>query len=147
MIAALFFQPSQSRLFVGSVFVFVLMLHEFFFMQSDGFIYYASASLFYLGIMFITAAAAHVTRLVLDIHKICLASIFINSMGWLLWFYHFPPVIYNITYLGLHCWTIYILMQRVRRRQDEFRTDWGSIGFHNNTNAWDKYLPQYKGET
>jgi len=146
MIGVLFFQPSQSRLFAGSIFVFALMLHELFFAQSEGLAYYGSASLFYIGIMIITLAAAPVTRLVLDIHKICLASIFINACGWLLWFLHFPPAAYNITYLGLHCWAIYALMQRIRGRENEFRTDWGSINFRISVSSRNKYLPQYKGK-
>lgn len=147
MIGALFFQPSQSRLFAGGVFISILILHEVIFSQSEGLTYYGSASLFYIGIMIITSPAAHVTRLVFDIHKICLAAITVNAFGWLLWFFYFQPAVYNIAYLGLHCWAIYVLMQRVRRKQDEFRIDWGHIGFRSNADVCNKYLPQYKGET
>lgn len=147
IIGSLFFQPSQSRLFTGGVFIFILMLHELLFGQAEGLMYYASASLFYVGIIILTAAASRVTRLVLDIHKICLASIFINALGWALWFFYFPPAIYNIAYIGLHCWAIYALMQRTRRKENGFRTDWGSVNFCFNADSWNKYLPRYKGQT
>ncbi len=147
LVGTLLLQPSQSRLYTGGVFVGVLILHEIFFSASTGLMYYGMASLFYVTIIMLTAVAAPVTRLVLDIHKICLASIFINALGWALWFFYFPPAIYNIAYLGLHCWAIYTLMQRIKRKEDGFRTDWGSFNFRFYANAWDKYLPQYKGQT
>jgi len=147
MIMTLFLQPSQSRLYTGAVFAGILLLHELFFSASTDLMYYGMASLFYVGIIMLTAVAAPVTKLVLDIHKICLASIFINALGWVLWFFYFPPAIYNIAYIGLHCWAIYALMQRNRRKEDGFRTDWGSINFRLYANAWNKYLPDYKGQT
>jgi len=145
MIGTLLLQPSQSRLYTGGVFAGGLILHEIFFSASTGLIYYGMASLFYVAIIMLTAVAAPVTRLVLDIHKICLASIFMNACGWVLWFFYFPPAIYNIAYMGLHCWAIYALMQRTKRKEDGFRTDWGSVNFRLYANSWNKYLPHYKG--
>jgi len=147
MIGTLLLQPSQSRLYTGVVFAGVIMLHELFFSAFAGLAYHGSAALFYVGIIMLTAAAAPVTRLVLDIHKICLASITINALGWGLWFFYFPPAIYNIAYIGLHCWVIYALMQRTKRKEDGFRTDWGSVNFRLYANSWNKYLPHYKGQT
>ena len=147
MIGTLFFQPSQSRLYTGAVFAAVLLIHEVLFSASVGLMYHGSASLFYVLIIILTSAAAPVTRLVLDIHKICLASIIINALGWTLWFFYFPPVAYDIAYIGLHCWAIYALMQRTKRKEDGFRTDWGGVNFCFNDNSWNKYIPQYKGET
>jgi len=147
MVGALFLQPSQSRIYTGGVFAGALILHETFFSASAGLVYHGSASLFYVGIIILTSFAAPVTRLVLDIHRICLASIMINAMGWVLWFFYFPPVIYNIAYIGLHCWAVYALMQRTKRKDDGFRTDWRNIDFRLLPNCRDKYLPQYKGRT
>lgn len=147
MVGALLLQPSQSRVYTGVVFAGAILLHELFFSESAGLTYHGSAALFYVGIIMLTAAAAPVTRLVLDIHKICLASIMINAGGWLLWFFYFPPEIYNIAYLGLHCWAMYALMQRTKRKDDGFRSDWRDINFCLLPNGRNKYLPQYKGRT
>lgn len=145
MILTLIFQPSQSRIFTATAFVGTLIFHEIFFSASAGLVYHGWASLFYVGIIILTSFAAPVTRLVLDIHKICLASIFINALGWALWFFYFPPAIYNIAYIGLHCWAIYALMQRTRRKGNDFRADWGDINFRFNVGGRYKYFPHYKG--
>jgi len=147
MIGTLRLQPSQSRLYTGAVFAGALLLHEIFFSASAGLMYHGSAALFYVGIIMLTAVAAPVTRLVLDIHKICLASIFINACGWALWFFYFPPAIYNIAYIGLHCWAVYALMQRTKRKEDGFKTDLGDIKFRFNVGGRYKFLPNYKGQT
>ena len=147
MVLTLLFQPSQSRLYTAAVFAGALLLHEAFFSATAGLMYHGSASLFYVGIIVLTSAAAPVTRLVLDIHKICLASITINAFGWALWFFYFPPVAYDIAYIGLHCWAIYALMQRTKRKEDGFRTDWGGVNFHFNAIVRNKFLPDYKGQT
>ena len=147
MVGALFLQPSQSRIYTGVVFAGAILLHEVFFSETAGLMYHGSAALFYVGIIILTSFAAPVTRLVLDIHKICLASILINALGWALWSFYFPPAIYNIAYIGLHCWVIYALMQRTRRKDDGFRREWRDINFRLLPNCWGKLLPDYKGQT
>lgn len=146
MLGTLYFQPSESRLFTGGVFILVIILHELIFSAYTGIVYYGSAALFYLAIMIITAGASHLTSLVLDIHKICLIAIIVNAVGWIVWYIYFPPNLYNFASVFLHAWGIWALMKRTGSKENEFRTDWGAIDFRPNADTWNKYFNSFKSK-
>jgi len=142
----LFFQPSESRLYTGSIFFAMLILHEFIFSTADGLMYYGTAALFYLGIMVLTAPAINVTKLVLDIHKICLIAIIVNATGWIAWFAYLPPNLYNFASIFLHACGIWALLRRTRKEEHgSFKLDGGHLNFRPNFSSCTEYLQKYKG--
>jgi len=144
----LYFQPSESRLYTGGVFIFMLVMHELIFSDYEGLIYHGSTALCYLGIMIFTAPAVNVTRLVLDIHKICIMAIFINAWGWLAWVEYLPPSLYNLASMVLHACSVYVLLKRTRKADHgSFKLDGGRLNFRLNFNFCSEYIQKYKGPT
>lgn len=121
-----------------------ILLHELLFSNFTGLMYYGSSALFYVAIIMLTAPAAPVTRLVLDIHKICLGSILVNAAGWLLWYFYYPPTIFDLIYFGLHGWVIYALLKQTRVKSRDFKRDWGDINLRFLPDGRTEYLPKYK---
>jgi len=147
MLGILYFQPSESRLYTASVFLGMLIFHELIFKDADGLIYYGTAGLTYLGIMFFTAPAINVTKLVLDIHKICLMGIIINATGWIAWSAYLPPSLYNLASMTLHACSVWVLLQRTRKEDHgrSFKLDGGLLNFRPNISFCREYLQKYKG--
>jgi len=147
ILITLYFQPSESRLYTGSVFIFMLVMHELIFGETDGLTYYGTAAAFYLGIMIFTAPAINVTKLVLNIHKICLVAIIVNAMGWIAWKAYLPPNLYNFASILLHTWGVWALLQGTRKEDHggSFKLDGGHLNFRPNFNFRSEYLQKYKG--
>jgi len=146
ILITLYFQPSESRLYTGAVFLLMLVLHEVIFSASDGLVYYGTSALCYLGIMFFTAPAVNVTKLVLDIHKICLMSIVVNAFGWVAWLAYLPPNLYNFASIVLHICGVWALLQRTRKEDHGgFELDGGLLNFRPNISFCSEYLQKYKG--
>lgn len=142
----LFYQPSESRLYTGSIFFLMLIFHEIIFSDYDGLMYYGTAALFYFGIMFLTAPAINITKLVLDIHQICLIAIIVNAVGWVAWLTYLPPNLYNFASMILHACGIWALLQRTRKvEHGGFRIDGGLLDFRPNFRFCTEYIQKHKG--
>lgn len=106
LIVAAVLQPNAPRFFAAVLFMSIAMVHELFLSNLTGLQYYGSSALFDLLIIVLTSGITPVPKMVLSIHKICIASMLINAMGWALWLLYFPPLAYNVAFLCLSAWTL-----------------------------------------
>jgi len=109
---AVLFQPNAPRLFGAFVFVAVTLSHEFLISDVDGLAYYGSAALFDMGIIMLVSGINPVPRMVTDLQGICMASVFINGIGYFIWLAELPPIIYDTSFMVLYTWTLLILIER-----------------------------------
>jgi hypothetical protein len=107
-----FLQPSAPRFFAAVTFVSITLFHEFALSDWDGLAYYSSAAFFALAIIGITSGINPIPKMVINLHKICLASILLNFFGWFLWFFYFPPLLYNLAYIILYAGALFIMLDR-----------------------------------
>lgn len=105
-------QPTMPRLFAAVLFMAVVLLHEVLLSGLTGLQYYGSAALFDLLIIALTGGVRPVTALVLRLHMVCIASILINLMGWVLWFFYYPPLAYDAAFACLYAWTLLVFTMR-----------------------------------
>jgi hypothetical protein len=109
---AVLFQPNAPRFFAAAVFVLVTLSHEFVMSDVDGLAYYGSAALFDMGIIMLTSGINPIHQMVIDLQRICLASVFINLVGYFIWLAYLPPAIYDMSFMVLYTWTLLILIER-----------------------------------
>ncbi len=117
------FQPNAPRLFAAVVFVVVTLSHEFFMSDTDGLIYYGSAALFDMGIIMLTSGINPIHQMVTDLQRICLASVFVNFIGYFIWLSYLPPTIYDMSFMVLYAWTFIILIERNGADVGGYRVD------------------------
>jgi len=108
---AVLFQPNAPRFFAAFVFVAVTLTHEFF-MSNTGGVYYGTAALFDMGIIMLTSGINPVSQTVIDLQRVCLASIFVNFIGYCIYLAWLPPTVYNVSFMVLYTWTFIILIER-----------------------------------
>ncbi len=135
-----FIQPTLSRSVIAGVFVFFIMSHELVDyqisrMEESGLdedvvahLYYISAALIDLLIISIITKISLASKLCFQLQLICLASIFINALGWYMWFNEYSPALYNwcvvaINFYAVHC------MAAGGRRHGRLETDNNSFPF------------------
>lgn len=141
-----FIQPNAPRLFAAVSFVTITLLHEILLSDLDGLQYYGSAALFDLGIIIITSGINPVPKMVLSLHKICIASILVNLLGWVIWFFYFPPFLYDLAFVGVYAWALYIFIKRDWLNVGGYTMDSWASCFRFNRITWDNYFSKYKGE-
>lgn len=113
LIAAIF-QKDKKRTISAFIFSCVTLLHEIFMKDLDGFLYYGSAALFDLAIIIIFSKMESLSYMVIRLQKVCIVSMFVNIIGWMMWYMYYPPDIYNISFMFLYLWTIAILLEQER---------------------------------
>jgi len=106
------FQPNAPRFFAAVVFVVITLSHEFFMSDFEGLAYYGSAALFDMGIIMLTSGINPVHQMVIDLQRICLASVFVNFMGYFIWLFYLPSTVYDMSFMVLYTWTLIILTER-----------------------------------
>lgn len=141
-----FIQPNAPRFFAAVTFVSVTFLHELFLSHYDGLLYYGSAALFDLFIIVITSGIHPVPKMVLSLHKICIASILINLAGWVLWFFYFPPLVYDAAFVVLYVWALITLINRNGLDVGGYTLDSWATCFRFNRSAWGGYLYKHGGK-
>ena len=107
-----FLQHTLSRSVVAGVFVFFIMAHEVLAYSLDGLMYYGSSALFDLLIISIITRISTASRLCFQLQLICLASIFINALGWIMWFTYQPPNLYNWCFVALNFYAVYCMIAK-----------------------------------
>ena len=122
-------QPTVARQKVAVVFVFAALLHDVAGEQLDGGMYYISAALLDSVIITITANFKETSQVTRSIHRICLASIVLNTAGWVTYMLYVPPVGYNLSFIFLYLWSIIVLMKRNRRYDGDNTLDTWSYYF------------------
>jgi len=107
-----FVQPTLNRSVVAGIFVFFIMSHEVLSYSFDGLMYYGSSALFDLLIILIITRISTASRLCFQLQLICLASIFINALGWYMWFDYRSPALYNWCFVALNFYAVYCMIAK-----------------------------------
>lgn len=139
-------QPNAPRLFGAVVFSGLIAAHYLMLSHLDGLLYYGSAALFDLLFMVLTCGINPAPKMVFSLYKICMCSMIINCVGWVLWISYEPPIFYNLAYLGLCSWALAVLLRRNRSDVGGFELDrWGAC-FRFDPYAWSGYLNRGEGK-
>ncbi len=146
LVAVAFIQPNAPRLFAAVVFVGVVSLHEALLSHLDGLQYYGSAALFDLLIIVLTSGINPVPRMVLSLHRLCIVSILLNMAGWVLWFFYFPPLAYDLAFVAVYAWALLILIKRDGANVGGYSLDSWASCFRFNRSPWAVRLNQYGGK-
>lgn len=139
-------QPNAPRLFAAVVFVAVISLHEALFSPLDGLQYYGSAALFDLLIIVLTSGINPVPRMVLSLHRLCIVSILANMAGWVIWFFYFPPLAYDLAFVAINSWALFILIKRDGANVGGYSLDSWASCFRFNRSPWAVHFNQYGGK-
>ena len=141
-----FIQPNAPRFFAAVAFVSITLLHELFLSDYDGLLYYGSAALFDLAIIILTSGINPVPKMVLSLHKICVASILVNLLGWVIWFFYFPPLIYDAAFVALYVWALITLINRSGLDVGGYTLDSWATCFRFNRYSWRSYSYKHGGK-
>lgn len=141
-----FIQPNAPRFFAAVSFVTVTLSHELLLSDLDGLKYYGSAALFDLAIIILTSGINPVPKMVLSLHKICIASILVNLLGWVIWFFYFPPLIYDLAFVVIYAWALYVFIKRDSLNVGGYSLGSWATCFRFNRSAWVSYFNKHKGE-
>jgi len=112
LVAMAALQPNSPRFFAAILFTGVTLIHEWVLGSYGGFEYYGSAAIFDLFIIIVVGRVRPLSGMVLGLQKICVVSIFLNLVGWLMWVLYLPPLVYDTSYAGLYLWSLIIMMKR-----------------------------------
>lgn len=139
VIAALL-QPNAPRLFAACIFTGIILLHELVLSSYTGLQYYGSAALFDLAIIAITSGINPMPKMVISLHKICMLFIFANLAGWVLWFFYYPPLVYDAAMVLIYAWALVTLINRDGLNVGGYTlSSWASC-FRFNRSPWAAYL-------
>lgn len=144
---AVLIQPNVPRLFAAMLFVGLTLSHELFLSHLDGLAYYGSAALLDLGIIILTSGINPVPQMVINLHRICKVSIFLNVAGWYIWSAYLPPVAYDLAFMALYGWTLLILIKRDGADVGGFTMDSWNSCFHFNWRSSLSHYRRNKGQT
>jgi hypothetical protein len=105
-------QPTSQRIFAASAFVFTTILHDVLFYDLDGFLYYGSAACGGLLAAILMTGINPIPKIILKLQIICIISSALNFFGYVIWFFYFPPLFYNLAFICLYLYTVFILVSR-----------------------------------
>lgn len=131
------FQPTDERKFTAFVFSVVAGIHAVMALNLDGIAYYGSAALFDYAVILMIGKLANTSKAIDDIQNICIVSIALNGIGWVMWMAYLDPVAYNAAFISLYAWTIIVLMKRERPHD----------GRGDKMGAWVRNLLSFSGES
>lgn len=110
--ASCLIQPNPPRLFAAIVFSGLIIVHDLYFAAADGLKYYGSAALTALAIMTIISGISPPPPMVVKLQLVCIASIVINAVGWVMWLTYFPPLAYNNLMVIFYITALLVLTKR-----------------------------------
>tara|TARA_R110002126_G_scaffold202786_3_gene350137 strand:+ start:2103 stop:2573 length:471 start_codon:yes stop_codon:yes gene_type:complete len=106
ILLSVFVQPDWTRAKTVLIFGGMVVAHAVLFANAKGLAYYASAAATDLAIIILTSFFTYTPKLAITIHKICLAFIGVNLVGWGLWFTYLPPLAYDAACILLYMYTL-----------------------------------------
>lgn len=127
-------QPNRQRLCVGLVFASTAVLSDLLLSPVGGFLYYIASSTAALAIIILTSSIRPITKLAVNLQKICLASIVLNFFGWVMWMLYMPPVMYNSLFIALYVCALLTLITRNKSDVGEYKLDSRNSRFRSNYN-------------
>jgi hypothetical protein len=104
------FQPTLHRFFVAAVFSGLTYIHNLHLYQLEGFAYYGSDALVYLAIMAITGKLANIDSFTINVHRLCVAAIFLDLYGWVIYMLYIEPYTYNAAFAILYAVSIVVFV-------------------------------------
>lgn len=139
-------QPNAPRLFASVTFVGIVLLHEALLSDLDGSQYYGSAALFSLLIIVLTSGIYPIPKMVISLHRLCIVSIFANMFGWAIWYLYYPPLAYDLAFVAIYAWALFILIKRDGADVGGYTLDRWASCFRFNRGSWSGYFNQYGGK-
>jgi len=136
-------QPSAERIFAAVVFITFTLVHEVTLSSTTGFTYYGTAALFNLLTILFTSGINPLPKMVLTLHRICLAAILVNAAGWVMWFLYMSPAAYNALFFALYVWVIITLIHRTGLNVGGLTMDRWHTCFCFNRLTWSKLLQSH----
>lgn len=132
LIPAAMVQPSAQRLFASIVFVAIIHAHQVYFVDLEGVMYFLSAALLSLLIIIVTSGINPAPKMVVEIHKICIASAVLNFLGWLLWESYVSSTYYNLSFVVVYAWAFFTLIDRDPSDVGNYKLDswWSCLRFN-----------------
>jgi len=115
LIAAAVAQPTQERRYAALLFSGFAALHHVVMFDTDGFEYYFSAALLDYFVILFTIRIAMLSEMIEKLHNICIVSIALNFIGWLMWIYYVPPHAYNASFIGLYLYALIIMIKKEKK--------------------------------
>ena len=107
--------------------------------------YFISGAFLAMLIIGVTANLPTVSKLTIDIQRICIADIIINAAGWVMYEFYLDPFIYNMAFTLLYSWAIVVLLKDEGLRYGAYRLDnWASYFRFDNLQS-PSISPKYKG--
>ncbi len=146
LVIASFLQPNAPRLFAAVIFMSPTLLHEVLLSCYEDLEYYGAAALLDLAIIILTSGINPVPKMVLSLHKICIVSIFANFGGWLLWYFDYPPLAYDVTFALIYVWALIILIDRDKLDVGDYTLDSWFSCFRFNRHSWARYCYKFAGK-
>lgn len=122
IVAVTLFQPNKARFAAAAIFAAITLSHETLLKEETGILYYGTAALFDLAIMIILVGMVNMTKTALTLQKICLGAILVNFGGFVLWFFYYPPIYYNIAFVVLYSWAVIALIRKDKQDVGHTRT-------------------------
>lgn len=96
--------------FEGSA-VFVLLSITHYFTDFSGYGYYFSAALFDLIAVCLLNFVTY-NKTIYYLQLIALTSIILNFLGWVIWFFYFPPLAYDLAHTILYIIAVLVILRR-----------------------------------
>ena len=141
---AVLLQTDKHHLFIGAVFVLLVLWHDTVFLLFErdiynmvphavgGLVYYGSAAVIDLLILTIIAATGNTSKTAQHLKTICFWFAIANFYGWIAWFTYNTPTLYNYSCYVLYVLTFAVFIKRSRARGwcRDFKHSWVSGVFH-----------------
>ena len=132
-------QTTSERLYAGTLFALLAGVHHLAFYTTDGIAYYGSAALVDMSVVFFTLRLRNISSAIRSIQDICIASILLNAIGWIMWMLYMPPHAYNAMFIALYSWAIITLLRK--DATDDYGDSTVDMGGSNLPRPNDKSLP------
>lgn len=107
-----FTQPNAGRTLAACIFGGATILYGGASGGLTGAEYYIGAAMVDLAIIVLLSGIYPAPRLVERLQWVCVASILLNFIGWVAWFFYIPPDAYNAAFIGLYIYAIYALLKK-----------------------------------
>ena len=140
LLAVTFLQPNAPRFFGALIFTGLIVGHQVLLSDLDGLAYYGSAAIFDLLFMLFTSNMNPVPDMVFKLYKVCIASIVVNALGWMLWVMYWPHLIYNCAFLAIYGWAFAVLIRRDKADVGGFAGSSWRACFRYDSFAWRGYF-------
>lgn len=145
LVVGILFQPNAPRFYASCIVSLIPAIHEMYFKELDGFLYYFSVALFDFLIVIILSGINPLPKMVLRLQLISLAFIVVQFTGFALWFFYFPHVYYNVMSTILFSLALLTLISRDKEHVGSFAVDSWRSCFRFNLSALLLCNIKYKG--